>query len=404
MRKDAITFLTVFVILAMPIHTPAMQVIEYGTISDEGAIRIQNAYDDSGIPSVQGAIIINDTLKWAGGYGNQNTLDTVFRAASLTKTLTAAAFLKLNESGIIDLDDDVSDYLPFQVRHPDHPDSIITIRMVLEHKAGMAGVYQFGQPWSDPVISQILADNGITGDLPEVPGWNGIRLPLRDIINSTNINDPEAWKPTFGTTGYSNTGYFFLSFLLEYITNDTWSKYIHDNILSPLGMDDTVFNITETSNPVAFPHILLNNGTLLQLPIYRDYGYGAGGLITTVSDLAKFYIAVMNGGKYGEVQLFEPEYVPFMKEYLQPAGSMIGYGGMANIFVAEDRDIGLILFYNWPGGGVGPIWSAMLWEANGPYTTTTTIPPPIDLTLLGSATAVIIAVFIVMVVIVKRKK
>lgn len=385
----------------------AMQSTEVGSIAEECAAEIQAAFDDSGVPSAQAAIIINDTLQWAKGFGEQPELDTLFRTGSVTKTLTAAAFVKLHQNGTIDLDDDVSDYLPFQVRHPDHPETVIAIKMVLDHTSGMSTYYQFGQPWSDPVVDQIFEDNGIPGELPEVPDWNGIRLPLHDIINSTNINDPDAWTQTLGTRSYSNTGYFFLSFLLEYITNDTWSKYIHDNILSPLGMDDTVFNITETSNPIAFPHIWLSNGSLLQLPIYSDYGYGAGGLITTASDLAKFYIAVMNEGEYGGIQLFEPEYVPLMEDYLQPYGALPGYGASANIFEADDRDIGIILFNNFPGGGVGRISSALLSAAAGCTTTTDPPPPPppdgLFTLLLGGAAIAGIVVVVVLLIILKRR-
>ena len=413
MRVATSICVVLMLFLMAPICVPASETTEFGSVSDICATEVQEAYDASGIPSVHAALIINDSLYWAKGFGDQPTLDTIFRTGSITKTLTAAAFVKLHENGTIDLDDDVSDYLPFQVRNPYSPGTVITIRMVLEHKAGMADVYQFGEPWYDPVIHQMLIDNGIPGNLPDVPGWNGVRLPLRDIINSTNINDSDAWKDTLGTRSYSNSGYFFLSFLLEHITNDRWSKCIYDNILSPLGMDDTVFNITETSNPVAVPYEKLGNGSLLEIPVYRDYGYGAGGLITTVSDLAKFLIVVMNGGKYGEVQIFQPEYATLMKQYLQLTGSTTGYSGQFGVYEIQHGTFGVIQFTNWGSGIASALSNALRNEAirilgpddtdTTPTTSSTTNPNTLDLFLISAISIAGIVVVLVVAIVLKKR-
>jgi CubicO group peptidase (beta-lactamase class C family) len=147
MSPKLISLLLLPFLLSLPIaYVPANGITEVGLISEVGATAIQNAFDSSGIPSVQAAIIINDELYWAKGYGEQPTLNTVFRTGSVTKTFVAAAFVMLNETGVINLDDDVSDFLPFQVRNPNEPGTVITIRMVLEHKAGMTLYHQFNQP------------------------------------------------------------------------------------------------------------------------------------------------------------------------------------------------------------------------------------------------------------------
>ncbi len=404
MSSKRSAFLILLFILIIPIHVLALQTTVIGSISEEGTAEIQSRFDSSGIPSVQAAIVINDTL-WAEGYGEQPNLDTIYRTGSVTKTFVAAAFVKLYEEGIIDLDDDVSDYLPFQVRNPNEPATVLTIRMFLQHNAGMSLLYQFDQPWYDPALYQWELDNGFTPGIDEVE-WNGIRRPLHDIINSTNINDPDAWGLHTGTGEYSNTGYFFLSFLLEHITNDTWSKYIQDHILVPLGMDDTAFNITETSNPIAIPHLLHSNGTVLPVPLYQDYGYGAGAMMTTSADVAKFLIAIINDGMYEEVQVFQPENVPLVKQFIQSGGSIVGYSARINTFEGEDREIGLVLLANGPGG-YESIWSAILKEAAGGTTTTTPTlpgPGPSDLTTLLIVSSLAVVAVVVIVIIVKRRQ
>lgn len=420
MSPKAITFLFLLFFLILPIYVPANGITEVGSISDGAATAIQSAFDSTGIPSIQAAIIVNDEMVWAKGYGEQPTLNTVFRTGSVTKTLTAAAFVKLNETGVINLDDDVSDYLPFQVRNPNEPSTVITIRMLLEHKAGMNTSYQFHQPWISAEILQILNDLGYTPDIP-VPSWNGVRLPLKDIINSTNINDSGLWLSSTGSFHYSNTGYFFLSFLLEYISGGKWSDYINSTILTPLGMTETRFNMTEYTQPIATPYIRLDNGTMVALPVYRDYGYGAGGMMTTAADLSKFVIAILNGGWYGDVQVFQPAYVSIMTQYLQQYGSMLGYTAEFGRFTTQCGKMGVVLLTNWVDGNSALIWSPMLTEGQrlmsaGCTTTTTTttttdtttsttdIPPgpPTGLLIAGVAVGGAIVVLAVVLILKRR--
>ncbi len=59
--------------------------------------------------------------------------------ASISKTITATAVMQLWEQGLFELDDDVNDYLPFNVRNPNHPDVPITFRMLLTHTSSING-------------------------------------------------------------------------------------------------------------------------------------------------------------------------------------------------------------------------------------------------------------------------
>jgi CubicO group peptidase (beta-lactamase class C family) len=410
MRKTRIALLLLAILLILSATAIAIEAEEVGSISEFGENEIQSAFDTSDIPSAQVAIIVNDSLIWAKGYGDQPSLDTVFGTGSITKNLVAAAYVKLNETGLINLDDDVSDYLPFTVRNPNEPGSVITIRMVLEHKAGMTAYHQFNQPWPSEVILQLLEDYGIPPSIP-VPEWNGTRLPLKDIINSTNINDTDLWLSGTGVFSYSNTGYFFLSYLLEYITNSTWSEYIDDTILTPLGMDSTKFNVTEYEQPIALPHLKLDNGTTLEFPVYQDYGYGAGAMMTTVTDLSKFLIAVTNGGIYEEVQVFQPAYNSILRQLLQPNAATFGYMAQFSILQNENGTSIPILFVNLRPSDTSSISDALidvircilLSDCPAPPTTPPTPQPPIfDLQVIGLAAGGVVVIVAILVLIKRR--
>lgn len=65
------------------------------------------------------------------------TPDTVFRAASVSKHVTALAVMRLAQAGQIDLDADVDEYLPCSLRHPAAPELPVTLRRLLSHTAGL---------------------------------------------------------------------------------------------------------------------------------------------------------------------------------------------------------------------------------------------------------------------------
>ena len=75
--------------------------------------KIEALMGEGDISSLAAAIVVNDEIVWTRGYGEQDTLDRMHDIASITKSLVATAVLQLYEQGLIDLDDDVNQYLPF---------------------------------------------------------------------------------------------------------------------------------------------------------------------------------------------------------------------------------------------------------------------------------------------------
>jgi len=91
-------------------------------------------------PSIAACIIHNDIVVWSKGYGyydlesqKPTNEDILYLQASVSKTVTATALMQLYEQGLFDLDDDINDYLPFELRNPNYPDEPITIKMVLSY-------------------------------------------------------------------------------------------------------------------------------------------------------------------------------------------------------------------------------------------------------------------------------
>jgi CubicO group peptidase (beta-lactamase class C family) len=281
--------------------------------------QIQFLVDEGDLASATVGIVVNDSLVWAQAYG-QADVDTVYNIGSITKPFVATAVLQLHERGLIDLDGDVNEHLPFSLRHPDYPDTPITIRMLLTHQSALA---HFTDPFRGYHMGEDTADW-----LSKHRGWHLPRYdphpPFAEFMEGYltpggPYATPHAWRSEEPGTqyGYSTPGYDVLAYIVERVTGQLFAEYARENILVPLGMASTGFSVAEFPSRVATPYERVY-GVLSKanaaLPLSDARTVGGGGLLSSVPDLAQFMIAHMNQGQAGGVQLLQPETVALMHE------------------------------------------------------------------------------------------
>ena len=105
---------------------------------------IFSVFDEFQAVGISVAIVQNGQLVYNQSFGYKDlataTLlsnDDVMRIASISKSFTATALMQLVDRGIISLSDDVSDLIGFTIRNPHHPNTPITLRMLLSHTASI---------------------------------------------------------------------------------------------------------------------------------------------------------------------------------------------------------------------------------------------------------------------------
>ena len=105
---------------------------------------IINEMENKHIPGLSACFVINDKIRWKNSYGYADIEkiikvknETLFKIASVSKTITATALMQLYEQNYFDLYDPINDYLPYDVIHPDHPNIDITFHMLLTHSSGI---------------------------------------------------------------------------------------------------------------------------------------------------------------------------------------------------------------------------------------------------------------------------
>jgi len=338
--------------------------------ADEDAAILQ-AMASAKIPGAAVLIIRDGQVESSKGYGVTDpvagravTPDTIFTIASISKTVTATALMTLYEQGGFGLDDDINNYLPFDVRNPNFPDAPITFRMLLMHTSSLEDSDVYNQYYT-------LLQEPVLPDSP-IPLGDYLKAYLTPDGNLYNERDNFLDEPPGAMYSYSNTGFGLIGYLIEQISGMSFDRYCKQAVFAPLGMDNTAWRFTEVSTEtMAVPYGY--NNWLRQPKPYDFYGYPTypdGALKTSVNEYARFLSVFINEGKTFEGDMFlKPETVQEMLAFNSLQGmeapQAIGFAwhfdgevyfhsggdpGIATMaFFSPDTNSGAILFTN--GGG-----------------------------------------------------
>jgi CubicO group peptidase (beta-lactamase class C family) len=198
------------------------------------------------------------------------TADTVFRIASMTKSFTAMAILKLRDEGKLTLDDPAEKYVPEMkaLKYPTSDSPKITVRHLLSHAEG----FPEDNPWGD----RQLADT---------------EEQLSQMIKA---GIPFSNAPGLAYE-YSNYGFAILGRIVSNVSGAKYPDYVSANILKPLGMTST------TLEPSAVPAGRLAHGYRWEdeqwknEPLLANGSFGPmGGMLTSVSDLSRYVGAFLS--------------------------------------------------------------------------------------------------------------
>jgi CubicO group peptidase (beta-lactamase class C family) len=220
------------------------------------------------IPGLSIAVIRDGKLLWAGGFGVKNSLtgepvtaDTIFEAASLTKPFFAYAAMKLVESGELDLDRPLIEYIPREA-----------IEKGLGHSLDFEG---FRGDWFRKITARMVLSH--SSGLPH--GERGRPFPIY-------------FEP--GTKyRYSADGYYYLQKVIEHLKGETLDVWMKKMALDPLKMDASSMIWEERyEKSAAVGHDALGgtDGRFRK----RTEAHAAATLYTTAQDYAKFVAAMMN--------------------------------------------------------------------------------------------------------------
>jgi CubicO group peptidase (beta-lactamase class C family) len=239
------------------------------------------------IPGASLAIVEGDKIVHQRGFGRARphgeapTPQTPFVLGSTTKSFTALAVMQLVEEGKIELDAPVQRYLPWFRVADSQASAQMTVRHLLNQTSGL-------------------------------PGSSG-EIQLADFDDSPGAAERQARalstlvpaRPVGSAFEYNNSNYSLLGLILQAASGESYADYVRNHIFIPLGMSHSYTSPAVAKQhglavghqfwfmiPFAAPSMPLPHGSL-----------PAGLLISSSEDMARWLIAHLNGGHYGDVQI-----------------------------------------------------------------------------------------------------
>jgi methyl acetate hydrolase len=277
---------------------------------------LSRATDAGEIPGVVAAVATDREVIYQGAFGKRDlskpqpmTVDSVFWIASMTKAVTAVAAMQLVEQDKLSLDRPIGKVLP-DLAEPQVLEGFatdgspklrpargpITLRHLLTHTAGFS--YEIF--------------NGEMATYLEKTGTPGVVTSKRAALKTPIMTDP-------GTRWEYGTNHDFVGLAVEAASGKRLDAYFRDNILAPLGMNDTAFKISDAMRRrLVGMHARGPDGSLTPIPFELEQEpevhLGGGGLYGTALDYLTFTRTILNNGRGNGQQLLEPETIKLMAQ------------------------------------------------------------------------------------------
>ncbi|MFQ5633644.1 MAG: serine hydrolase domain-containing protein, partial [bacterium] len=276
MKKSCFLYYSVFLTtacLTLTLHAqPAKQTAQLDAY-------FAKAVQDWRIPGMAVAIVKDDQVVLAKGYGVQNSTNggqvdenTLFAIASNTKAFNAAALAILVDADKLSWNDRVQQHLPYFQLYDSYVSHEMRIRDLLSHRSGL-GTF--------------------SGDLL----WYGTKYSAEEVVRRVRF------LPAAGqfrsSYGYSNIMFLAAGEVVPAVTGKSWRSFVQKRILDEIGMNNTVMstNALKTKNNVASPHKEVDSNWQ-PLEWYNwDATVAAGGIISSVSNMAKWMRLQLNRGE-----------------------------------------------------------------------------------------------------------
>jgi CubicO group peptidase (beta-lactamase class C family) len=302
-------------------------------------------FNGTALVAYKGAIVLQK------GYGFKdveakipNDGNTIFQVGSLTKQITAAVIMQLNEEGKLSITDKLSKY------YPAYPNgNKITIQHLLTHTSG---IYNYT---NDTTIMR----------------QNVNKPHSEEQMLASFINKPLDFEP--GTKwNYSNSGYSLLGYIIKKVTNKPYEQVVRERIFQPLQMNQSGFDFTHLNDPnKATGYFVTSNSLNVKAPIVDStIAYAAGAIYSTVGDFYKWERAIKSDkllkkdswktiftpslNKYGFGWFVDSLY---NKQLMGHSGGIHGFSSYITRF-AED-DLAIILLTNTSSPSLSSIWKSI---------------------------------------------
>lgn len=246
---------------------------------------VENQRKEYNIPGLSIGVVKGNETIYLKGFGQADssgtsvTPQTPFMIGSVSKSFTALAIIQLVDSGKINLDESVDQYLPWFKATYKGKEQKITIRQLLHHTSGMKDFYANSVP-NNTTINQLVKNQLNHTSLRTMPG-----------------------KVSY----YSNANYIILGEVIQSVSKLPYQEYIKEYIFEPLEMEHSYLS----KNEAVENNLAAGNRKWFGFPVetkaadisFFEYSLPEGYIISCAEDMTHYISALMNEGNYKNISI-----------------------------------------------------------------------------------------------------
>ncbi len=312
---------------------------------------LEQILDATEVPGFAVSVVHNDAVVYQEAFGYADldqriayTNTTVQHIASISKTFVGAAVVKAIEQGYFSLDTDINDLLPVTLVNPKRPDATIQVRHLVTHTSGL-----LDKP--ETYLSEnyyiLPGENVGTRGAEMLQDGLGIEQrgarPLEDFLAEYYLDDGDLYSlENFAATApgtswaYSNVATGLMGYLIEQATGQPFATYVKAEILAPLGMHASTYDVAEVSAAnLAVGYFDKDT----PFPRYGNDSYPEGSIFTTNADLGRYLLDMAQGIRGQSTTLFSADSYALLFGDLLPTGLVPdGFADNHGVFWYRDGD------------------------------------------------------------------
>ncbi len=301
------------------------------TTAEDLTAALNNIYDHSDAPGFAISVVINDTILYQKAFGKADiegnqpyTNQTTQPIGSISKTFVAAAIVKAIEQGYFTLETDINDILPVELKNPKVPNAVIKVKHLVTHTSGLLDEAESYFHAYHILPGEDLSKEGAKLLMNAFGFQQRETVPLEEFLAEYYLIDGDLYSlDNFASSdpgsswNYSNIATSLAAYLVESATGVPFKEYVATNILLPLGMNKTAYDIADL-NSTDIAKLYWDKSTAL--PNYTNDSYPDGSIHTCNEDLAKYLLDMMKGAKGQSSTLFQAAGYEMLFKALLPDG------------------------------------------------------------------------------------
>jgi len=269
--------------------------------------KLHKLFDESNLPGFSVVVANDKEIVFQQSYGFADLLtkkpysnNTVHNIGSVSKTFIALALMQSVERGLLNLDDSINKYLPFEVNNPYFPNRPITLRHLASHTSGITD--------DESYLKSYVFDNPSHINLEKFDKDTQkffVEVKKHKLIDESEflenvLSNKGQWftKNNFSNTPagekyqYSNIGATLAAYVIEQVTGIKYEDYVKNNIFTPLNMLQSSWSKSKINKSSFATRYLPNN---IVVPDYHLVTKADGAIVTNTTDMANYISEMLNG-------------------------------------------------------------------------------------------------------------